>query len=130
MPTAAMAGQSFVAPWPRATATPSGPRNSSALAVPSGSRSIAAMKHMVTPAVATPSTTAALKPRAENEERRGRRITRNSRPAQVRRRQAAPSGPTSSKSPTDAARPSWTQIIEASAIPAPVRVSRRVTSRI
>ena len=98
--------------------------------MPSGKRSIAAMKHMVTPAVATPSTTAALSPRDENVLRRGRRMTRNSSPAQVRRRQAAPSGPTSSNSPTEAASPSWTQIIEASAIPAPVRVSRRVTPHI
>ena len=42
-------------PSPRATATPSGPRNSSAAAVPSGSRASAAMKKNVTPAIAKPS---------------------------------------------------------------------------
>ena len=59
-PTAARPGQiSARREWLRAAATPSGPRNSSALAVPSGSRTAAAMKSNVTPAVTMPSADAA-----------------------------------------------------------------------
>jgi hypothetical protein len=43
------------------------------------------------------------------------------RPAQLKRRHAAPSGPMSSKRPTDAATPSWTHIMDANAMLAPVR---------
>ena len=42
-------------PRPRTSATPSGPRNSNALAVPRGSRTTAAMNSIVTLAVHTPS---------------------------------------------------------------------------
>src|SRR4051794_9415040 len=120
-PTAASPGHALLAPSPRATATPRGPRNSSAAAVPRGSRASAAMKKNVTPAIATPSSNEARRPDRENCARRGRTSTSRSSPAQLSRRHAAPSGPMRSNRPTDAASPSWTQRIAATAIEAPVR---------
>src|SRR3954451_15379018 len=120
-PTAAVAGQSFTAPRPRAIATPSGPRNSSALAVPSGSRATAAMKQRVMAPVTTPSADDATSPRREKALGRGRTSTSSRTPAHARRSAAAPSAPTSSNRPIDAAIPIWTQTIAASAMPVPAR---------
>src|SRR4051812_39501338 len=120
-PTAASPGHALLAPSPRATATPRGPRNSSAAAVPRGSRASAAMKKNVTPAIATPSNNEARMPERENCARRGRTSTSRSSPAQLSRRHAAPSGPMRTNRPTDAASPSCTQRIAAIAMEAPVR---------
>ncbi len=59
----------LLGPLPCSTATPSGPRNSSALAVPSRMRSTAIMNSTVIPAVTTPSRTEA---RNDFRVRRGR----------------------------------------------------------
>ena len=121
-PAAASPGHSNLRPpRPRATATPSGPRNSSALAVPSGSRATAAMKSMVTPAVTTPRATAASSVGRRNRQGRGRTTISRITAAQASLSQTAPSGPTWPNSGTDRARPSWTQVIEPTAIKVPIR---------
>ena len=120
-PPAASSAQRRPVPRLRTTATPSGPRNSSALAVPSGSRATAAMNSMVRPAVTTPSAMPARSASRLYAERRGRTITSMSAPAHTSRSQAAPSAPTWSIRPTEAARPSWTQSMETIAIEAPAR---------
>ena len=79
------------------------------------------MNVSVTPAVTTPSATQASRPDRLNADGRGRTRTRSRTPAQARRSQAAPSGRMRSNSPTDAARPSWTQSIDATASDAPER---------
>ena len=121
-PTAAGSTHNRATPRPRQAATDSGPRNSSALAVPSGSRAAAAMNSMVIPAVTIPSAMQASRLDRLNQDRRGRTNTSSSTPAQASRSQAAPSGPSRSNRPTDAARPSWTKTIADTAMPAPVRV--------
>ena len=105
--------RAWSAPCPRATATPSGPRNSSALAVPSGSRATAAMNSRVTPPVTTPSThaggSAPAREVASAAAGRGPAGSRRPTPAAARRRprrRCRRSGP-----PTTAS-PSWTQSIE------------------
>ncbi len=50
-------------------------------------------------------------------------------PAQNSRSNAAPSGPTRSKRPMDAARPSCTHSMEAAAIPVPARAAERAAGR-
>src|SRR5690349_18041055 len=70
-------------------------------------------------AVTTPSAADATSPRREKALGRGRTSTRSRTPAHVSRRAAAPAGPTSSNRPTDAAIPTWTQTIAATAMPAP-----------
>ena len=122
-PIAARAGHHKVRPPPRTTATPSGPRNSNALAVPSGSRATASMNRIVTPAVTTPSATHAANDDRVNDEGRGRTMTRNKTPAHASRSQATTTGSAWSSTPTAAAAPSWTQSIEPSASSAPVRAS-------
>ena len=124
-PIAASPAQARARPRPRQAATPSGPRNSSALAVPSGSRSIAAMNSIVTPAVTTPRAMPARSAGPENCDSRGRTMTSISTPAHASRSHAVPCVPRTSIRPTEAASPSWTQIIEASASPAPVRAAER-----
>ena len=122
-PTAARPGQiSARREWLRAAATPSGPRNSSALAVPSGSRTAAAMKSNVTPAVTMPSADAATRLLRVKLERRGRTISSMITPAHIRRSHPAPSAPMSCEMPIAAAMPTWTQLIEATAIAVPARV--------
>ena len=105
--------------WLRA-ATPSGPRNSSALAVPSGSRTAAAMKsNVVTPAVTTPS--AARRQQAAPREARAAR-PHDQQHDQARPHQAEPAGalgPDVVQMPIAAAMPTWTQLIEATAIAVP-----------
>jgi hypothetical protein len=115
-------------PPPRATATPSGPRNSRALAVPSGNRATAAMKSMVMPPVTTPRATTASNAGRRNRQGRGRTTTSRIRAAQAIRSQTAPSGPTSPNRWTDSARPSCTQLIEPSAIKVPDRAEARGTA--
>ena len=106
-PAAASPGHSSRRPpRPRATATLSGPRNSSALAVPSGSRATAAMKSMVTPAVTTPRATAASSIGRRNRHGLGRTAISRITLAQASRSQTAPSGPTWPNNGTDRARPS------------------------
>ena len=109
----------------RATATPSGPRNSIALAVPSGSRVTAAMNSSVTPAVTTPSATPARSASRLNvgrarphDDQQDHPRPEQPQPRRARRRRPGRSGP------TEAARPSWTQSIDTTAIEAPVRGSR------
>ncbi len=89
--------------------------------MPIGTRSTAAMNSIVIPAVTTPSATQSRNDARVKLARRGRTITSSSTPAQASRRKAAPAGPTASKSATEAAIPSWTVSIEATAIEAPVR---------
>src|ERR1700722_15631144 len=125
-PAAASAGHSSRRPPRlRGTATVSGPRNSSALAVPSGSRATAAMNSIVTPAVTTPSVTAASRTRRGKRHGRGRTTAASSRPAHASRSHAAPSGPTWPNRWTDSARPSWTHAIEPTAISVPARARDR-----
>src|SRR5690349_19830770 len=115
-------------PLPEATATPNGPRNSSALAVPSGIRSTAAMNSIVTAAVTMPSTTHARKVDRVNAAFRGRTMTSIKMPAQANRNQAAPSTPTRSMRVTAIARPTCTQSIDPTAMKAPVRAALPVIS--
>ena len=122
-PTAASPAYSRPWPRPRHTATPSGPRNSSALAVPIGRRAIAAMNRIVSPAVTTPSSTQARNDDLVNWDGRGRPIASISNPAQASRIHAAPSAPMSSNSPTETAMPSCTQSIEPTAMEAPARAA-------
>ena len=97
-------------------ATPSGPRNSRALAVPSGIRAMAAMNSMVTPPVTTPRAIAASRVGRRNRHGRGRTATSRITEAQASRSQTVPSGPSLPNSGTDSARPIWTQVIEPTAI--------------
>src|SRR6516225_4569335 len=125
-PAPASAGHSSRRPpRERATATPSGPRNSSALAVPSGSRATAAMNSIVIPAVTTPRISAASKVRRGKRQGRGRTQAARSTPAQASRSHAAPSAPIEVNRGTDSARPSWTHVIEPTAISVPVRARDR-----
>ena len=80
-------------PRPRSKATVSGPKNSNALAVPSGRRSTAAMNRSVMPAVTTPRTTQARNALRVNAEGRGLTMIRRMMPAQASRSHAAPSAP-------------------------------------
>src|SRR4051812_19244781 len=120
-PAAAITGQIFEAPRPRNTATPSGPRNSSALAVPSGSRAIEAMKNSAVPDVTTPRTTVARNAEAEKSDGRGRTSTIRIRPAHASRSHVTPATPRSSIRLTATARPSCTHRIDTTAIEAPTR---------
>jgi hypothetical protein len=81
------------------------------------------MNSIVIAAVTTPSATHAARLLRVNPTRRGRRKSRNSRPAHARRSQAAPSGPIWSISPTATATPDCTDSMAATAIAAPVRAS-------
>ena len=128
-PIAASPGHSTRAPpLPWATATPNGPRNSNALAVPNGIRSTAAMNSMVTEAVTTPSATHTMKVARVNAAARGRTITSIRRPAHASRSQAAPSTPMRSIKVTAIASPTCTHIIDPIAIRAPVRAWLSVTT--
>jgi DNA-binding transcriptional LysR family regulator len=120
-PAAATPAHTQVPRRPRATATPSGPRNSNALAVPNGSRATAPMNNMVTPAVTTPSATHVSNAGRVKARSRGRTRTSRITPAQASRTHAAPSGPTWSNNPTDTARPTCTHSIATTAIDAPAR---------
>ena len=125
-PTAASAGKASIRRLVlRMVATPRGPRNSSALAMPSGSRATEAMNSRVTPAVTTPSATQARRLARPSAASRGRTRTGSRTPAQHSRSHAAPSGPTSSNSPTEAARPICTHSIEVIAIAVPARAVPR-----
>jgi len=84
---------------------------------------MAAMKNMVTPAVTTPRATVASRIGRRNRQGRGRTATSRITPAQASRSQTAPSGPTWPNSGTDRARPSWTQVIEPTAIKVPARAA-------
>ena len=108
-------------PLPCTTATPNGPKNSNALAVPNGMRSNAAMNSMVTDAVTTPSATHARKVDRVNAAGRGRTMTSMSSPAQASRSQAAPSTPMRSIRVTAIASPTCTDSIDPIAMKAPVR---------
>jgi hypothetical protein len=79
------------------------------------------MKNRVSPAVTTPSATQASNPDRLNCDRRGRTNTTSSTPAQASRSHAAPSGPTRSNNPTEAASPSCTQSMDPTASAAPLR---------
>ena len=79
------------------------------------------MKSSVTPAVTTPSATPARSASRLKAEGRGLTTTSSSTPAQNSRNHAAPPAPTWSIRPTEAARPSWTQNMDATAMEAPVR---------
>ncbi len=128
-PVAASPGHSMRAPpLPCATATPSGPRNSNALAVPSGIRSTAAMNSMVIEAVTTPSITQAEKVVRVNAAARGRTMTSIRMPAQASLSHAAPSTPMRSIKVTAIARPICTHSIDAIAMKAPVRAWLSVTT--
>ena len=126
-PTAAGSGQSRARPRARATATPSGPRNSNALAVPSGSRATAAMNSSVSPAVTAPSARQAISPDRLNVVIRGRTSTSRIAAAHTSRSQAAPSAPIRSMSPTETASPSCTHTIDTTANAAPERLGEKVT---
>ena len=92
-PAAATKAHTRAVPRPRAMATPRGPRNSNALAVPSGSRSTAAMKSMVIPAVTTPRATQVVRLDRLKADRRGRTRTSSSTAAHVSLSQATPAAP-------------------------------------
>jgi hypothetical protein len=108
-----------------------GPRNSSALAVPSGMRATASMKTSVSPAVTAPSTAQASRSARVKSRARGLTTASSSTPAQASRRLATPSGPSSPNRCTDSASPSWTQDMEPTAMRAPPSAvrSRRAARR-
>jgi hypothetical protein len=93
--------------------------------VPNGIRATDAMKSMVRPAVTTPSVTQASRVALRISRNRGRTSTNKMTPAHASRSQAAPSGPTLSNSPTEAARPICTHSIDATAMPVPTRAAER-----
>jgi hypothetical protein len=101
------------------TDTASGPRNSNALAVPSGMRATASMNSSIRPAVTAPSALQATRSRRVKRRRRGRTRTTRSTPAQASRSPVTPSGPSWPNRWTDSASPSWTQDMDATAISAP-----------
>ncbi len=125
-PTAARIGQRFWPPRPRLTATPSGPRNSNALAVPNGSLATAHIKNSVTAAVTTPSAIPVSRPARLKPDSRGRTTTSSKTPAQANRSHAVPNGPSCPISPTDTASPSWTHVMDARAMEAPARELEKV----
>ena len=99
----------------RRTATPSGPRNSIATAVPSGMRSIAARKLVVISPVVTPSARAARRSAHRSPRTCGRLMSRKMTAPAVSRSQAVPPAPTVSKRLTDRAAPICTLSIAATA---------------
>ena len=101
--------------WLRATATPSGPRNSIATAVPSGIRATADRNAVVSRPVATPRASTTSRSRRPTPRSRGRVIPRKISAPMVSRSQAVPAGPTESNRCVEYAAPSWTEIIAATA---------------
>jgi hypothetical protein len=81
------------------------------------------MNSIVIPAVANPRRTHVRSADRLNDVRQGRTATTSTVLAHIRRSQATPAAPSWSTSPSDAARPSCTQHIAASAIDAPARVA-------
>ena len=87
------------------------------------------MNSSVKPAVTTPSGTPARSVARLNVEGPGRTTRSRTTPAQKSRSHAVPTAPTWSIRPTEAARPSWTQSMDTTAIEAPVRAGERVVAR-
>lgn len=79
------------------------------------------MKSSVTEAVATPRSTEDTRAGRVRRSRQGRPSAAKIAPAQTSRSQAAPSGPTRSIRPTEAASPIWTQSIDVVAMATPER---------
>src|SRR3712207_405423 len=116
-PSSARTGQASARrPGLRRAATVNGPRNSTATAVPSGPRSIAARNITVTSPVLTPSPRSAGTSRRRTSRSGGRaRATKTTAPM-LNRSQAVPAGPTVPMRSTESADPSWTDSIAATAI--------------
>ena len=87
------------------------------------------MNSIVTPAVTVPRATVASRTGRRNRQGRGRTATTRITAAQASRIQTAPIGPTSPNSGTDSARPSWTRVIEPTAIKVPAWRLTRPGSR-
>ena len=117
-PIAATAGEASARVlWLRTAATVSGPRNSTATAVPSGMRSIAARNTTVTRPVATPRPSSAGTSRERTARSGGRARARKMSAPMLSLSQAVPAGPTAGIRRTDRAEPSWTDSIAARASP-------------
>ena len=82
-----------------------------ATAVPSGMRSIAARKQMVTSPLMTPSPSSAGRSARRSDRSGGRATARKTSAPNVRRSHAVPAAPTASIRGTDRAEPSWTDSI-------------------
>src|SRR5215471_4744144 len=118
-PIAARAVQRLPPPPGPYIDTASGPRNSSALAVPSGMRATASMNSSIRPAVTPPSTPHPSKSRPVKSRGRGRTRTGSSTPAQASRSATTPRGPSWPNRGTVSASPSWTPDIDVTAMTAP-----------
>src|SRR4051812_37115153 len=117
-PSSAMAGHVRARRlWLRSVATVSGPRNSTATAVPSGMRSIAARKAVVTRPVATPRPSRAGTSAPRTVPSGGRASTRNTSAPRPSLSQAVPAAPTVEIRGIDSAEPSCTDSMAATARP-------------
>ncbi len=94
-----------------ATATASGPTNSSVTAIPSGSRSSAVKKQRFIAASTNPNSRTSRSARPASALRVGRQIAISTAAAKIVRRKTAPPGPSSSKIVVASAEPSWTERI-------------------
>jgi len=98
----------------RCAATPSGPRNSTATAVPSGSRLTAPKNARVISAVVAPSAAAAARSRRASLAIGGRTRSSSSTAAQHSRSQVVPARPSKPNRCVDAAAPTCTDVIDVS----------------